>query len=91
MGKILEPVDPGTTGAERENQIFEIRGQIQTRKEDHYNQLMTMCGGDVVQFEQLKHGSVGTYLTKLQNVVEKTTPKVDQSGIEHLQKSARKR
>jgi len=36
---------------------------------------MVLCGGDVVQYEQMKKLSIGDYLIKLDNWVDKMKPK----------------
>lgn len=90
MERILEPVTLGATEADQDGGIFDIRGKIQKRKEDGHDTMMLMAGKQTTEYLALKYGTIGTYLTKLKAEIN-ASHKVDQSGVEHLQRSAKKR
>lgn len=91
MERILEPVLVDAAAAEGDGEIFDVRGKIQKRKKDSHDTMMLMSGRLTTEFLALKNGTIGTYLTKLEAEIKANHKTPDQSGIEHLQRSARKR
>lgn len=77
----MERIDTGAEDSSTKNAIFDLKAKIRERYEDHNRSIMTLCGGDPVQFNEIKSGTVGLYLFKLDNFV---------SGIERDHKTARR-
>ena len=75
MGAILERLPAG--GESDQGGSKDISCQIIIRKqlEKHKEQIMVLCGGDVNQYEAMKRLSIGDYIIKLDNWVDKIKPK----------------
>ncbi len=86
----MERLNEGTKEAEKGNRVFEIRSQIRARQEDLSSQLMSICGGDILQYKELQRGSVDDYCIKLQNFVDGITGPKDRQMKELIQGGKRK-
>lgn len=60
----------GTVKRDPQDTLF-IGRRLREIEEDFNGGIMLLCGGDILQFQELKKMSVGEYLTKLDNFVSR--------------------
>lgn len=75
MGAILDRLPAGAESDSGGSKDIVCQIIIRKQLEKHKEQIMVLCGGDVVQYEAMKKLSIGDYLIKLDNWVDKIKPK----------------